>query len=297
MNTTEDINATLVACSKDIVESLLLSHNQRIILTVFNTLSMLGNIVANSLVLYILIKTKQIRNITCKLIFVISVSDTMQGMFVQNLYTVFLFKNPCSAVYLFISVSIFFLHMSVYTIAVLGIDRYLRIKQPVKFKTFWTTKTVFILISIVAFISLFQAIMPITGLLLEIQNILSPIYYSIDGSLLVVIIVLQVLTIRTSNAIHNDSTVDAADKTNKVITKLCMQIMLLLCVFFVPYQLMFILRNIFQSKLNNHGKSILEFSTSISVIFGFLNSFANAVLFLMTNTKAKRILRKIGTKI
>ena len=108
MNVTEDINATLVECSREIVESLLLSQNQRIILTVFNTLSILGNIVANSLVVYVLIKTKQIRNITCKLIFVISVSDTMQGMFVQNLYTAYLFENLCSALYLFITISIFF---------------------------------------------------------------------------------------------------------------------------------------------------------------------------------------------
>lgn len=235
MNVTEDINAILVECNKEIVESLLLSQNQRIILTVFNTLSILGNIVANSLVVYVLIKTKQIRNITCKLIFVISVSDTMQGIFVQNLYTAYLFENFCSALYLFTTISIFFLHMSMYTIGVLGIDRYLRIKQPIKFKTFWTTKNVFIIISIVTFISVFQAIMPIISMLLEIQHILSPIYYSIDGSLLVAIILLQVLTIRTSNAIHKDSTIDAADKTNKVITKLCMRIMLLLCFFFAPY--------------------------------------------------------------
>ena len=295
MNATENINATLVDCNKDIVESLLLSQNQRIILTVFNTLSMLGNVVTNSLVLYTLIKTKQIRNITCKLIFIISVLDTMQGMFVQNLYTTFLFENFCSAGGLFIFISIFFLHMSVYTIAVLGIDRYLRIKQPVKFKAFWTTKTIFTLMFIVTFVSLFQAILPIIGMLLEMQYIVSPIYYSIDGSLFVTIILLQLLTIRTSNAVHKDSTTNTADKTNKVITRLCMRIMLLLCFFFAPYPIMFILRSNIQSKLNDHGKSILEFSTSISVIFSFSNSFANAFLFLMTNKKAKRIIRKTGT--
>ena len=297
--TAEDINATLVDCNsgKVIVENSLLSQNQRVILTVLNTLLMLGNIIANSLVLYTLIKTKQIRNVTCKLIFVISVSDTMQGIFLQNLYTGFLFENLCSAVRVFLFISVFFLHMSVYIIAVLGIDRYLRIKQPVKFKAFWKTKTVFALISIATFISFLQALLPVIGLLVEIQFIVSLIYYLIDGSFLVATIVLQLLTIRTSNAIHKDSKIDAADKTNKVITKLCMRIMLLLCFFFVPYQVMYILRTNIQSKLNDHGKSMLEFSTSISVLFCFSNSFANAVLFLMTNKKAKRILRKTGTKI
>ena len=226
---------TLIDCSVVIVEISLLSQNQRIILTVFNTLLMLKNIVANSLVLYILIKTKQIRNITCKLIFAVSVSETMQRIFVQNLYTGFLFKNLCSAVSVFLFISIFFLHVSVYTIAVLGIDRYLRIKQPVKFKVVWKTKTVFALISIATFNSLLQAIMSIIGLLVEIQYIISTIYYLIDGSFLVAVIVLQLLTIRTSNAVHKDSTIDAANKTNKVITILCMRIMISLCFFFAPY--------------------------------------------------------------
>ena len=58
---------------------------------------------------------------------------------------------------------------------------------------------------------------------------------------------------------------------------------------------MFTLRSNIQSKLNDHGKSILEFSTSICVIFYFSNSFANALLFLMTNMKAKSIIKQIGT--
>ena len=296
MNGTGNITATLVDCSKHIVDSLLLSQNQRIILAVFNTLSMLVNVFTNSLVLYTLIKTKQITNITCKVIFIISVLDILQGMFNQNLYTTLFFENICIAGVLFISISIFFSHMSVYTIAVLGIDRYLRIKHPVKFKLFWTTKAIFTLMFIVTFVSLFQAVLPIIGFLLEMQYILMSIYYSVNGSLLVTIMLLQLLTICKSNAIYKDSTINAADKTNKVITRLCIRIMLLLCFFFVPYPVMFSLRSNIQSKLNDHRKSILEFSTSICVIFCFSNSFANALLFLMTNVKAKRIIKKMEHK-
>ena len=233
MNGTGDITATLVDWNKDIVESLLLSQNQRIILAVPNTVSVLVNVVTNSLVLYTLTKTKQIRNTTCKVIFIISVLDILQGMFSQNLYTTLLFENIWIAGVLFISISIFFLHMSVYTIAVLGIDRYLRIKHPVKFKEFWTTKTIFTLMIIVTFASLFQAVPPIIGFLLEIKYIFSPIFYSVDGSLFVTIILLQLLTIRKSNAVHKGSTINSANKTNKVITRLCMRIMLLLCCFFL----------------------------------------------------------------
>ena len=164
----------------------------------------------------------------------------MQGIFVQNLYTGFLFKNLCSAVNVFIFISIFLLHVSVYTIAVLGIDRYLKIKHPVKFNVFWKTKTVFALISIATYISLLQAIMSIIGLLVEIQYIISIMYYLIDGSFLVVVMVLRLLTIHTSNAVHKDSTIDAANKTNKAITKLCMRILISLFFFFAPYQILFI---------------------------------------------------------
>ena len=58
---------------------------------------------------------------------------------------------------------------------------------------------------------------------------------------------------------HNESTLTASQKLSKRVTKLSMRIMLLLCFFFTPHLIMFILRVAIQSGLNAYEKSILEF--------------------------------------
>lgn len=70
--------------------------------------------------------------------------------------------------------------------------------------------------------------------------------------------------------------------------------MLLFCGFITPHLLIYVLREIIQDKLNEHEKSWVDFFSVISWIVLYINSFANAVLFLMTNMKAKRFLRSFG---
>ena len=45
------------------------------------------------------------------------------------------------------------------------------------------------------------------------------------------------------------------------------------------------------SQFSHYQKSILEFATCISLIFFYVNGFANRLLFLMTNAKAKNFLQ------
>ena len=52
-----------------------LNTRQFAVLAICNILLIVGNVITNVLVMYILIKTKQISNVTCKLIFMPSASD------------------------------------------------------------------------------------------------------------------------------------------------------------------------------------------------------------------------------
>ena len=67
------MNRTSVNCCKFLKEISILSQSQPAIITMINVVLMAGNISANTLVIYILTNTKQIGNITCKLIIVLSV--------------------------------------------------------------------------------------------------------------------------------------------------------------------------------------------------------------------------------
>ena len=115
------------------------TFRQLIILTVFNVVLISVNVITNALVIYILIKTKQISNATWKLILVLSVSDTLLGIVAQPLFTIEFYNANCLVATTCLFVSVFLTHMSGYTIAIIGIDRYIRIKCFVNFKAIWTT--------------------------------------------------------------------------------------------------------------------------------------------------------------
>ena len=140
-----------------------LNTRQFTALVICHIVLIIRNIITNALVMYILIKTEQISNVTCKLIFMLSTSDLLIAIFVQNLLTALLYVINCSLLLVQIFFSVFLTHLSMYTIAIIGVDRYVRVKYYVNFKTIWTKKVVFTLIFTGCFPALFQAVMVAIG--------------------------------------------------------------------------------------------------------------------------------------
>ena len=286
------MNETAIYCFTHQLQFSYLTSRQLATLTMCNLMLMPANIFANVLVMYVLTKTKQIWNTTCKLIFMLSFSDLLQGIFVQNLYKAAFYEKSCLVVKILLFLTAFLMHLSGYMIAKIGVDRYLRIKYYAKFKTIWSAKIVLIFICSGSFLAFFQAVMIIVGLVLELDRFVVPVYVTMDVVVVGMIIILQVKTIRTSRDVHNMSAVATSERINKKVTKLSMRIMLLLCFFFAPHTIILnIIRSIIKHKLNSNEKSVLEFIASISMVFVFGNCFSNATLFLVTNVKAKRFLR------
>ena len=290
------MNRSLVNCSRPQVEFPFLVREQMVILTVANSIVMVGNIITNVLVILILIKTNQIANNTCKMFFVLSTSDLLIGLFFQNLQTVLLYeKKKCLLLDIYAAIGMFLVHLSMYAIALTGIDRYLRIKHYAKFKVAWTTRVVSTFISIEVFLAFFQIMIGIIDPLSGKEYTVFLVYYTIDGLIISGMIFLEVLTMRTSNAVCNKSTIAASRNTDKKITKLSMQIMLLFCCFTTPQLIMYVLREFMQDILNDfYEKSSIGFFTVASTIVLYANSFVNAVLFLMKNVRAKRYLRNLS---
>ena len=206
-----------------------------------------------------------------------------------------LYVISCELLLVQIFFSVFLTHVSIYTIAIIGIDRYVRIKHYKNFNTIWTKKVVFMLIFTAYFLALFQAVTVTIGYLVGDLSITSLIYITMDSIVLVIIIFLQVQTICTSNAIHNESSITASERINKKITNLSLRIMFLFfCFFFTPlFVVVTLLRHCLTPKLNGKEGLMFEFFSIFAVIFSYGNCSANATLFLMTNVKAKRFLRDL----
>ena len=278
-------------CYKDIFDASFLNSRQQSALTVVNLFSMTGNVMANVLVVYIVIKTGQISQITCRLVLMLSASNLLLALFCQSLLNALFYVTHCSVVEAYAFFSVFLLHTSGYTIAIIGVDRYLRIRYYAIINTIWTTKKVLKSTLILFFLALFQATMITAGLLLGKKQFVMPFYITVDVIVMGTIILLQVLTIRTSNALYNESTLVTSGRINKKITKLSMRIMLLLCIFITPHLIIYAAREVIPYRLYYFKKSTVEFVSMISLVWAYANSFSNAVLFLMTNVKAKRLLR------
>ena len=230
-------------------------------------------------------------NITCQLIFMLSSSDLRIGLFVQNLFITSFYDRTCLLEKVLRFFSIFLTHFSALIIAILGIDRYIRIKYFAKFKAIWTNKVVSILMCLAFLHDLYLAVMAVINSVMN-SKVAFYLYIALESTIVAAIVFLQIKTIRASNRVCTTSNISTAERINKKITKLSLRIMILLCLFVAPQLLITnIMRTTNQDQFNGNEKSVLQVIYCLSLSFVFENSLANAVLFLLTNVKVKMFLR------
>ena len=76
-------------CYKDIFDASFLSSRQQAVLTVVNLFAMIGNIIANALVIYIVIKTGKISQIASKLVLMLSGSNILLALLYHIFFSIF----------------------------------------------------------------------------------------------------------------------------------------------------------------------------------------------------------------
>ena len=277
------MNKTSIYCHSNQIHTSYLRNSQLAVLTVTNLTVTVGNVAANALVIYALIKTKQLYNVANKLIFMLSISNLLIGGFAQNFYIAVIYGTNCLAELIARAFSVFLINLSSYTIAIMGVDRFIRIKYYASF--------ILTLVSIACLAALVNAVGLTIGFLLKLDQIFTRVNFFISAIILSTVTFLQVLVIRTSDTVHMESKIDLAHAANKIITKLSMRIMLLVLFCHAPLLIVHFIRSKFQAQFNKKGKSILEFIACLSIIIIYANSLINAILFLTMNVKAKRFLR------
>ena len=130
---------------------------------------------------------------------------------------------------------------------------------------------------IVFFVAMIQAVTITTGASLGRENIASSFYIVVDGAVIGTVTFLQIKPIQISNTLNNQSTVASLRGINKNISKLSMQIMILLCILTTPHIVVYIVRETIADQLSDCKRSIIEFFSFLSLIIASANSLANAV--------------------
>ena len=188
------MNKTSIYCHSNQIHTSYLSNSQLAVLTVTNLTVTVGNVAANALVIYALIKTKQLYNVANKLIFMLSISDLLIGGVAQNFYIAVIYGTNCLAGLIARVFSVFLINLSSYTIAIMGVDRFIRIKYYASF--------ILTLVSIACLAALVNAVGLTIGFLLKLDQIFTRVNFFISAIILSTVTFLQVLVIRTSNTVH-----------------------------------------------------------------------------------------------
>ena len=270
-----------------------LIHEHRATLTVLDVLILLGNAVANTLVIYVLIKTKEITKFSCKLMCLLSVNDLAIASVAQTLFITEIYGANCTINVAYQLISRFLPRLSGYIIGVIGIDRYIRIRYKMNFKSILTTKLLIILMVLIFLIALTQVMLIMLGIILHKKAIFSSTVLGIDIFLFICVVYLQIRTITTTNSTKKKaSNPEVLQDVNKKITKLCSQIMICYIAFYLPYMIINCVRNKMHEAVSLKTKSLLDFLFMVSIIIVYFHSLVNALLFLSSNVKARRFLKQ-----
>ena len=85
------MNQTSLTCNAGHMNIDYLHSRQLATLTVINLIIMVVNVAGNTLVIYVLIKTNQTAPPACTLIFMLRISDFLEGAIGQNFFTVIIY--------------------------------------------------------------------------------------------------------------------------------------------------------------------------------------------------------------
>ena len=249
---------------------------QRDILTGICVITMVGILFTNVTVIICLFKTNQTNNLFFHTILHLCFPDVLFplagiptfifGSVIKTNSRVLEIAEPCSV--------LLFLHVSMYIIGLIGVDRFVRIKYYIKHREILTPFRFFMVKILILGLALFNSV-------LILLNILNPtrIFHMIvaffDISLIIVMAVLQIKTISSMKTLQVVTESSLGRKIRKLTTKILIAITLLL----PPYIVCAILRGNIEATLTDEEKRNLQFIFGITINLVFVNSSTNAVSF------------------
>lgn len=269
------------------------------ILIVTMSLALFSNLVLNSSVVYALIKTKQLNNISMKLILCLSVSDVLLAVLGQSLFVLMLSTSSwdvsnCSIDTAVEFLVLFFVHTSAYIILLIGYDRYYRIRylnrysQVVKHCYLQTALMVAVLLSVL------EVSMQVVGIQYHFWDVSSVIALGIDGCIIAVMLLPYALTMFTmKQRVRKSSDRSILETVDNVVSTMTSRILVAILVTYLPYVIFSVVRTVGGSIVNREWFNVCLF---FSYVVACSNSSLNAIIFISLNGKTRRTLFGCFTK-
>ena len=266
-----------------------------LVLASLNVILLICSLVANALVIFVIVKTNQLSNTAFKLIFNLSLADIGHTIFGQTIFLVALLTDAsCLIQYIGQFLLLFCGYATVYTIGVIGFDRYLRIQYKTSYATKLTRKRVHMIIFVIYCFALARSSMTVIGFLTDKFTFIRLLGSAIDYLSMSIIAFMQMAAaIAIKRIIASSGNQEVMEETSKTIVKLSSRITIVFLIFSITSVTMLVVYNILRSTVTGTGRQIIEFVQLLSYLIAHANSFASAVLFFMYNTKGESYFRSM----
>ena len=226
------------------------------------------------------------------LLFYVSLSDCFSGSLAQSLYAILIGQYFDKSYCFFEIISQFFAvllpHTSGYAIADIVIDRYARMRFLIRYQLVVTKQKIMATCSVITFVSLFEGLLYAFGSKFSFFDISKNVVYVIDFIVFVSVIIIYLLTMKVVRGHQSNSTNQVLLKNiTRTITILVSKILMTIVSFYGIYISIVVVYMAYINKVNDVGKSWLDFALLAGFLLTYANSFANAVLFLTMNKETK----------
>ena len=265
-----------------------LTHIHINILISSNVILMVCNVAANSAVIYMLVSKKLLKKLSMKLILYLSISDCIVAAFTQPLFILMLarfsIRLNCTFDIIAQFVIVFTKHISGYIIALIGYDRYCKMKYLNRYPEVVRSWKVHGAVLTVILLSFLQGVAYAVGTYLDVFEVVYLIAVSTDVCVIICVFVAYILTVGIVKK-HRRLSVNRKIllRADQSTTSMASRILLAVLLFYVPYIIMGTLR----PSIKSTGKKRQNFNFALFMSYElvFVSSFANAVIFLTLHLK------------
>ncbi|XP_065065711.1 histamine H2 receptor-like [Rhopilema esculentum] len=263
------------------------------------------NILSNSLLIFALYKSKQLRTFSNKFILIMTVSDLCFGIFAQPVLGAFWISSgqrKCLELKSFEFTVIFLVYISVLMILLISLDRYLHVTKPIRYQTMMNNNRMTLLV-VSCFISGLVAA-TITVIWVSFYRQLTIVIFNF--LLKTVFLILNTKTLKTlerhyKNAVFRFQPGNRKETSNFRTERLAAvkTIRLVLGLFlacYTPYNICSVFWAYHGFKRDSADGVLLETIYIWSCVIAASISFLNSLIFMRGNTKCRRVVGSLFCK-
>ncbi|XP_065066163.1 histamine H2 receptor-like [Rhopilema esculentum] len=263
------------------------------------------NILSNSLLIFALYKSKQLRTFSNKFILIMTVSDFCLGIFAQSVTGAFWISSRqrnCLELKSFHFMVIFLGYISVLMILLISVDRYLHVTKPIRYQTMMNNNRMTLLV-----VSCF-----ISGLIAATISVVWESFYRqltiviFNFMLMTVFLILNTRTLKTLERHHKNAVFRFQPGNRKEVlnfrterlaaVKTIRLVLGLFLIGYTPYNICSVFWAYHGFKRNSAAGVLLETTYIWSSVIAASISFLNSLIFMHGNTKCRRVVRSLFCK-